>query len=109
MVNATGPWTDEMRRLEDGGDVTPMLRRTKGAHVVVPRARIGHTDAITFLSPLDGRVMFMLPWGEQSYIGTTDTDTDRAPGRGARLSRRRALPAALGEQPFPRPTSRRTT
>jgi glycerol-3-phosphate dehydrogenase len=79
VVNATGPWTDAVRRLEDGDAVTPMLRRTKGAHVVVPRARIGHTDAITFLSPLDGRVMFVLPWGEQSFIGTTDTDTTESP------------------------------
>ncbi|HEX5819524.1 MAG TPA: glycerol-3-phosphate dehydrogenase [Gemmatimonadales bacterium] len=79
VVNATGPWVDALRRLEDGGAVTPLLRRTKGAHVVVPRARIGHTEAITFLSPVDGRVMFVLPWGEWSYIGTTDTDSAESP------------------------------
>jgi glycerol-3-phosphate dehydrogenase len=79
VVNATGPWVDALRRLEDGGAVTPLLRRTKGVHVVVPRARIGHTEAITFLSPVDGRVMFVLPWGEWSYIGTTDTDSAESP------------------------------
>src|SRR4029078_3767953 len=31
------------------------------------------------LSPIDGRVMFILPWGELSYIGTTDTETREAP------------------------------
>lgn len=43
---------------------------------MVPRSRIGHHAAITMTSPLDGRVMFTLPWGEFSYIGTTDTDFD---------------------------------
>ncbi|MBW8772763.1 MAG: glycerol-3-phosphate dehydrogenase, partial [Gemmatimonadetes bacterium] len=75
VVNATGPWSDQLRRLEDPA-ATPVLRLTKGVHVEVPRARLGHTDAITLTSAVDGRVMFVLPWGEWSYIGTTDTDHD---------------------------------
>jgi len=78
VVNATGPWADLVRRLEDPR-AEPLLRPTKGVHVVVPRTRIGHCHAITFTSPVDGRVMFVLPWGEWSYIGTTDTDTTEAP------------------------------
>ena len=35
--------------------------------------------AIMFLSPIDGRVLFILPWRDLSYIGTTDTDTDESP------------------------------
>src|SRR5438105_4758412 len=73
VVNATGPWADELRRLEDP-EAEPMLRLTKGAHVAVPRNRMGHVRAMTLTSPLDGRVMFVLPWGDLSYIGTTDTD-----------------------------------
>lgn len=72
VVNATGPWSDAIRRLEQP-DAPPALDCTKGVHVVVPRARLAHEQAITFLSPLDGRVMFVLPWGEWSYIGTTET------------------------------------
>lgn len=79
VVNATGPWADELRRLEDSG-AAPLLRRTRGAHVVVRRARLGHTSAITLTSPIDGRLMFVLPWGEFSYIGTTDTDEPGPPG-----------------------------
>ncbi|MEZ4412833.1 MAG: glycerol-3-phosphate dehydrogenase [Gemmatimonadales bacterium] len=78
VVNATGPWTDGIRRLEDPG-AKPMLRRTRGAHVMVRRERIGHTAAVTLTSPIDGRVMFVLPWGEFSYIGTTDTDEPGPP------------------------------
>ena len=78
VVNATGPWCDRIRRLEDPAS-PPMLRPTKGVHVMVRRARLGHEAAITLTSPIDGRVMFVLPWGDFSYIGTTDTDTDQGP------------------------------
>jgi glycerol-3-phosphate dehydrogenase len=80
IVNATGPWCDGLRRLEDPR-ADPLIRPTRGAHVMVPRARIGHHHAITFLSPIDGRVMFVLPWGDKSYIGTTDTDAPAEPDR----------------------------
>ncbi len=79
VVNAAGPWADRLRALEDPS-AAPLLRPTKGVHIVVERARLGHRGAITFLSPLDGRVMFILPWNdEHSYIGTTDTDTAESP------------------------------
>jgi glycerol-3-phosphate dehydrogenase len=78
VVNATGPWTDQLRRLEDPS-ATPLLRRTRGVHVMVRRERLGHTDAVTLTSPIDGRVMFVLPWGAFSYIGTTDTDEPAPP------------------------------
>jgi glycerol-3-phosphate dehydrogenase len=78
IVNATGPWTDRIRRLESPV-AEPLIAPTRGSHVMVPRARIGHHHAITFLSPIDGRVMFVLPWGDRSYIGTTDDDDTTAP------------------------------
>jgi len=78
VVNATGPWSDHLRQLDDPR-AAPMLRLTKGAHVTVPRRRMGNEHAVTLLSQLDGRVMFVLPWGELSYIGTTDTDADASP------------------------------
>jgi len=78
VVNATGPWTDQVRRLDEPA-AAALLRPTKGAHVTVPRHRIGHTEAFTLTSPLDGRVMFVLPWGPLSIIGTTDTDVTEVP------------------------------
>src|SRR2546421_5259421 len=78
VVNATGPWVDRVRRLDDAGSDL-LLRPTKGVHVAVPRKRVGHTEAVTLMSPIDGRVMFVLPWGDLSYIGTTDTDEDASP------------------------------
>jgi glycerol-3-phosphate dehydrogenase len=78
VVNATGPWADRVRRLEDPG-AAALLQPTKGVHVVVDRARLDHRDAVAFTSPIDGRVMFVLPWGNLSYIGTTDTDSSDPP------------------------------
>jgi glycerol-3-phosphate dehydrogenase len=78
VVNATGPWADRVRRLEDAG-AAPLLQPTKGVHVVVDRSRLDHREAVAFTSPIDGRVLFVLPWGNLSYIGTTDTDSVEAP------------------------------
>ncbi len=76
VVNATGPWSDQIRSQEGS---KPALRPTKGVHIAVPRHRIGNEEALTITSPIDGRVMFIVPWGELSYIGTTDTDCLHVP------------------------------
>jgi glycerol-3-phosphate dehydrogenase len=45
----------------------------------VPRERLGNREAVTITSPIDGRVMFVVPWGDLTYVGTTDTDTAESP------------------------------
>jgi glycerol-3-phosphate dehydrogenase len=75
VVNATGPWSDAIRRLADPR-ASSSVRGTKGVHVAVPRERVGNIGALTILSPIDGRVMFVLPAGAMTIIGTTDTDYD---------------------------------
>jgi glycerol-3-phosphate dehydrogenase len=78
VVNAAGPWSDEIRRLDEPG-ARATLRGTKGVHVTVPRDRIGNHNALTLLSPVDGRVMFLLPGDTHAVVGTTDTETDASP------------------------------
>ena len=73
VVNATGPWSDAIRRMADARASTA-LRGTKGVHIAVPRDRVGNRDALTLLSAIDGRVMFVLPAGAFTIVGTTDTD-----------------------------------
>ncbi len=74
LILAAGAWTDEMiRRFELPID-RPLLRRTKGVHIVLPRERLPLARAITLISPVDGRVMFAIPWRERTVLGTTDTD-----------------------------------
>jgi glycerol-3-phosphate dehydrogenase len=78
FVNATGPWSDTVRKLE-GGQGTSRVQGSKGAHIAVAHARIGNKDAVTMLHPRDGRVLFALPSGSQTIIGTTDTFTSAPP------------------------------
>ncbi len=78
VVNATGPWSDDVRRME-GAAHRPRVRGSKGAHILVPRTRVGNHAALTLLSPVDGRVMFALPSGSFTVFGTTDTFTDASP------------------------------
>jgi len=72
VVNATGPWVDKVAALD--APAPPRLRLTKGVHVVVPRARVGNRAAVVLNAVADGRVMFVIPWGEHTLVGTTDTD-----------------------------------
>ena len=78
VVNATGPWVDRVRRLDDGA-AKPLLRPSKGAHAIVRREKLGLHDAITLSSPIDGRIMFVLPWNDLAYIGTTETEETVTP------------------------------
>ncbi|GIW71155.1 MAG: glycerol-3-phosphate dehydrogenase [Planctomycetota bacterium] len=68
VVNATGPWTDRVRGRER------LLRPTKGIHIVLERERLPVHYADVMFHPDDGRVLFAIPWGERTYVGTTDTD-----------------------------------
>lgn len=70
-VNATGPWSDRLRRLAAPG-CAPLLEPTKGIHVVLPRASVPVRDPVA-LPAGDGRLVFAVPEGGWSYVGTTDT------------------------------------
>ena len=72
VVNATGPWSDRIERMADARTGAG-VRGSKGVHVSVVRARIGNASAVTLTAPQDGRVMFVLPAGNYTIIGTTDT------------------------------------
>ena len=74
VINATGPWSDRTRDIEGRGDGKQRLRPTKGVHIVVDTSKLKLNNAIVCFHPEDGRVLFAIPWGDRSYIGTTDTD-----------------------------------
>jgi glycerol-3-phosphate dehydrogenase len=78
VVNATGPWSGRIEAMAHTGSITG-ARRSKGVHVSVPRTRVGNLSALTLIAPQDGRVMFVLPAGAFTIIGTTDTFDDVAP------------------------------
>jgi glycerol-3-phosphate dehydrogenase len=73
IVNATGPWVDELRARAGVGDRgVHILRRTKGIHCLLPRL----TERAIYQSTRDDRMIFVIPWRDFSLVGTTDTDFD---------------------------------
>jgi glycerol-3-phosphate dehydrogenase len=78
IVNAVGPWLNGLLP-RTGCAQGPRLQPSKGVHVVVPRTRLPVDDAVVMKAVRDGRVVFCVPWGTATYIGTTDTAWDGDP------------------------------
>ncbi|MCF6347097.1 MAG: glycerol-3-phosphate dehydrogenase/oxidase [Flavobacteriaceae bacterium] len=72
VVNATGPWVDELRQINHS-KTGKRLHLTKGVHLVLPHKKLPIKHAVYFDVP-DGRMMFAIPRGKVTYIGTTDTN-----------------------------------
>ncbi len=77
VINAGGPWADAIACLDPRQPKERMLRPTKGVHIVVPVRLDRH--ALLLSARRDKRVLFVIPWGRVSIIGTTDTDFDGDP------------------------------
>jgi glycerol-3-phosphate dehydrogenase len=71
IVNAAGPWVDELRDINKSKE-GKWLKLTKGVHIVVSHDRLPVKQAIYF-NVDDGRMIFAIPRGRTTYIGTTDT------------------------------------
>ena len=78
IINATGPWSDVTAALT-GSPQGSQLVGSAGSHIAVPRSRVGNNDAVTIVSPLDGRVMFVIPAGVHTIIGTTERPAQSGP------------------------------
>ncbi|MGE0312725.1 MAG: FAD-dependent oxidoreductase [Lautropia sp.] len=72
VVNATGVWVDEVRRLDpdDEGDI---VAPSQGVHLVVDRDFLPGREALLVPRTADGRVLFAVPWLGKLILGTTDT------------------------------------
>ena len=72
IVNATGPWVDDLRQVNNS-KIGKRLHLTKGVHLVVSHKKLPVKQSIYFDVP-DGRMMFAIPRGNVTYFGTTDTN-----------------------------------
>ncbi len=80
LIVAAGPWSDGLvDKLGIDLGRKRILRPTKGVHIVFPRSKLPLDHAITLMSPVDGRVMFAIPWRDRTVLGTTDTDFEGSP------------------------------
>jgi glycerol-3-phosphate dehydrogenase len=71
VVIAAGPWTDALFHPPDRS--APLLRPTKGIHVVFPRHRLD-VNHVVVMPAEDRRMIFAVPRDDFTYVGTTDTD-----------------------------------
>ncbi|RMI44593.1 glycerol-3-phosphate dehydrogenase/oxidase [Streptomyces triticirhizae] len=77
MLNATGPWVDRLRLMEDPG-AEPSVRLSKGVHLVMRRVA---PWPVALATPVDKyRITFALPWEDQLLLGTTDETYEGDPG-----------------------------
>ncbi|MFT5430483.1 MAG: glycerol-3-phosphate dehydrogenase [Myxococcota bacterium] len=72
LIHCAGPWTDEV--LAACGDDNGMLRNSKGVHLLFDHARLPVQHAVVMSARADGRVVFAIPRGRVTLVGTTDTD-----------------------------------
>jgi glycerol-3-phosphate dehydrogenase len=78
VINATGVYADELRRMDDP-QVLPLLAPSQGVHLVLDRTFLPGDHAIMIPKTDDGRVLFAVPWHDRVVVGTTDTPRDRTP------------------------------
>ena len=74
VVSAAGPWVDKLRAINDSLEGKHLFL-SKGVHLVVPHERFPLRQSIYYDVP-DGRMIFSIPRGKITYIGTTDTPYD---------------------------------
>lgn len=83
VINATGAWADEMRTtllraLRPGtADPIPILRPSRGVHLVFPALTRGH--GVLLFARADDRPFFVVPFGEHSLVGTTEVEVSSPP------------------------------
>ncbi|MDT7829050.1 glycerol-3-phosphate dehydrogenase/oxidase [Pricia sp. S334] len=75
VISAAGPWVDELRS-RNNSKKGKQLHLTKGVHLVFPYEKLPVKHSVYFDVP-DGRMMFAIPRGKVTYIGTTDTNFNK--------------------------------
>ena len=92
VVNAAGVWADDVRALDEGAHPAS-IRPAKGIHITVPWSKVRNDIAAIVPVAGDRRSVFVVPWGDTTYVGTTDTDYDGPLDDPPCTRRRRRLPA----------------
>ena len=70
-IMASGVWSDQLHE-KFGLKAGYSVRMSKGSHIVVPKSAINSESGVIIKTDLS--VLFIIPWGEQWIVGTTDTD-----------------------------------
>lgn len=97
LVNAGGPWVEEVLARGAGVNSKAKVRLVQGSHIVVPKL-YDHDRAYIFQNS-DGRIVFAIPYQQDfTLIGTTDRDYQGDPAKVKTTDEEiRYLCAAVGE------------
>jgi len=71
VINAAGIFVDEVRKLDDS-TCLPILKHSRGSHLVFGKDVFRGNDALMVPKTMDGRVLFAVPWHSHVIVGTTD-------------------------------------
>jgi glycerol-3-phosphate dehydrogenase len=82
VVNATGPWVDQVCQHSRVNMRSRMISGVRGSHIVLPRLA-GIPDQPVFAEAVDGRPIFLIPWNNQLLVGTTEVPDSSDPARTA--------------------------
>lgn len=77
VVVAAGPWTSE-RLLGVAG--RSLLSLSRGIHLVLRAADVPVRQPLVVQAKQERRILFVVPWGARTYLGTTDTAYEGDPG-----------------------------
>jgi len=72
VVNATGPFCDGVRKMDEPG-AAALISPSQGVHIVLDRSFLPRRSAIMVPHTRDGRILFAIPWHGRTLVGTTDT------------------------------------
>ncbi|KAF9164427.1 mitochondrial glycerol-3-phosphate dehydrogenase [Actinomortierella ambigua] len=78
IINATGPFTDGIRKLDEPSTET-IVSPSAGVHIILPNYYSPGNMGLLDPETSDGRVIFFLPWQGNTIAGTTDSATDVTP------------------------------
>ena len=104
LVNAGGPWVEDVIRNVARINSTEGVRLVRGSHIVT--RRLFDHDRCYFFQGSDGRIIFAIPY-EQDFtlIGTTDKDHRGSPSEARCTDEERDYLCAFASQYFARPVT----
>ena len=105
LVNAGGPWVENIIRNVARINSTEGVRLVRGSHIVTKR--LYDHDRCYFFQGTDGRIIFAIPY-EQDFtlIGTTDKDHQGSPKDAVCTDEERDYLLAFASQYFAKPVTR---
>jgi len=80
IVNATGPWADQICYSSGIHTAKPMIGGVRGSHLVLPKFA-NAPQAAVYTEAIDGRPIFVIPWNEQILMGTTEVRDENDPAQ----------------------------